>query len=94
MLFGSVYMLNHLPQSWVKNVYSLWAQGVVNRAKLYTTLYINPATATTLGVKPSFIPQLVNTFPPESPTAKITQLTDTFSQLPTVSTAPTIKKKR
>ena len=87
-------MRNTLPQSWVKNVYSLWAQGVVNRVKPYTTLYTNPATATTLGVKPSFIPQLVNTFPPESPTPKIAQLTDTTDQLPTVSTAPTIKKKR
>ena len=86
--------LIHLPKTWVKNVYSLWAQGVVNRVKSYTALYINPTPGLQLGVKPQRIPQLVNTFPPGLPTSKIAQLTDVISRLSTLSTPPTIKKKR
>ena len=87
-------MPNTLPQTWVKNVYSLWVQGVVNRAKKSTTTYQKPETTYQLGAKPQYIPQLVNTFPPESPTGKIIQLTDVIRRLSTLSTAPTIKKKR
>ena len=83
-----------LPQTWVKNVHSLWAQGLVNRANLYTGMYKTLAQDFSVWVQAPSFTQVVDTFPPTLYTANFDQLTDKNYRLSTLSTAPIIKKKR
>ena len=82
-----------LSQTWVKNVYSLWVEGVVNRVNLYTGLSQSPTKASTVRVQPSLIPKFMDSFPLFLYTAFFRQLTDVKLRLSTLSTAPIIKKK-
>ncbi len=83
-----------LPQTWVKNVHSLWAQGVVNRANLYTGMYKTLTQGFSVWVKAPSFTQFIHTFPPRIYTPDFTLITDTSYRLSTLSTTPIIKKKR
>lgn len=83
-----------LSQAWVKNVYSLWGEGVAKCVNLYTGSVQSLLPTIRLRVQPTHYTQVVDTFPPSIYTPKICHLTDKNHYLPTVSTAPTIKKKR
>jgi hypothetical protein len=83
-----------LLSAWVKNVYSLCVEGVVNSGRL-SPIYQLPLTHyPSLGAQPTSFTQVVDTFPPSLYTPKILQLTDTYSHLYTLSTPPTIKKNK
>ena len=95
MQSGSVYMPKRtLPAAWVKNVHSLWAQGVLNRANLHTGMYKTLTQGFNVWVKAPSFTQVVDTFPPILYTPDFTLITDTNYRLSTLSTAPIIKKKR
>ena len=79
-------------QTWVKNVYSLWVEGVVNRANLSTPSEKQRTTATQQRVQPTFSTMFINMYPLYLYTAFFRQLTDTILPLSTLSTAPIIKK--
>lgn len=83
-----------LPQTWVKNVHSLWAQGLVNRANLYTGMYKTLTQGFSVWVKAPSFTQFIHTFPPIIYTPNFTLITDINYRLSTLSTAPIIKKKR
>ena len=86
---------NHLPTlAWVKNVYSLCVEGVVNRAQSYTTLWTKALNHYTVWVQTISYTHSVDSFPPSLYTPKIQQLTDTRSYFSPLSTAPTINKKK
>lgn len=82
------------PQTWVKNVYSLCVEGVVTRAQSYTAYIYTQLEAAALRVKPSLFTSFLNSFTPYVYTPLFTSLPLVNSHLYTVSTAPTIKKKK
>lgn len=81
-------------KTWVKNVYSLCVEGVVNRAQSYTTLWTRAFNPYTLWVQPSSYTHSVDSFPPSLYTSNIRYLTETKDYLSPLSTAPTINKKK
>lgn len=83
-----------LTQAWVKNVHSLWAQGVLNRANLYTGMYKTLTQGFSVWVKAPSFTQFIHIFPPRIYTPDFTLITDTNYRLSTLSTTPIIKKKR
>ena len=78
--------------TWVKNVYSLCVEGVVNSARSYTALLQTTARALYVGAKASVFTHFVDTFPPDYSTANFAYITDATRPFYTVSTAPIIKK--
>ncbi len=86
-------MLNtSLPQTWVKNVYSLWVEGVVNRVNLSTANENQLTSVIQTRVQPTFSTKFINTYPLYLYTAFFRQLTDINLPLSTLSTPPIIKK--
>lgn len=71
-----------LTQAWVKNVHSLWAQGVVNRANLYTGMYKTLTQGFSVWVKAPSFTQFIHTFPPRIYTPDFTLITDTSYRYP------------
>lgn len=82
------------PQAWVKNVYSLCVEGVVNSAQSYTVSTTSTQSPIDIRVQPQVIPLFLNSFTPYSYTAIFTRLHLLFTHLYTVSTAPIIKKNK
>ena len=86
-------MLNvDTPQTWVKNVYSLWVKGMITRVNLYTAPRNQHIHYLYQRVQLAFSTKFMNTFPPYLYTAIFRLLTDTINTLSTLSTAPIIKK--
>ncbi len=95
MPFGSASMHRiSLLTGWVKNVYSLWGEGVAKCVNLYTALYQSLAHPQPTRVQPTVFTQVLDTFPPSLYTPKFGLLPQENPHLYTVSTAPIIKKKR
>lgn len=80
--------------TWVKNVYSLCVEGVVNRAQSYTDTYKSTFTPNLTRVQPTTFTQLVDSFAPFVYTANFRYFNLLNAHLYTVSTAPTIKKNK
>jgi len=79
-------------KTWVKNVYSLCVQGVVNSAKSYTASLPSPMNTQVMGVKPTHFTHFLDNFPPSLYTPKIALLSLETTHLCTLSTVPTINK--
>ena len=80
--------------AWVKNVYSLCVEGVINSANLSTTTHRLPSTNYRLRVQTASFTQTLDSFTPSLYTPKNSYLPDTTHQLYTLSTVPTIKKTK
>ncbi len=96
MPYGSAFMLNFIPQAWVKNVYSLCVEGVVNRAQSCTALHIQATQPIYGSVKPQLLTNYSDSFTPQLYTTISRYLHLLVNQFYTVSTAPIIirtKKK-
>lgn len=85
---------NPLSFAWVKNVYSLCVEGVVNSAQSYTGSLKASLQAIQIGVQPTFSTNTLDSFTPGLYTANFYRLPDTDYYLSTLSTAPTIKKNK
>lgn len=85
---------NTLPQTWVKNVYSLCVEGVVICVRSYTGWVQNLVTIHTVRVQPTIRTQLITTFPLSLYTGENSYITDATTDLSPLSTVPTIKKKK
>jgi len=80
--------------TWVKNVYSLCVEGVVNRAKSYTGGIYQHSNPLTLRVQTLSFTQSLDSFTPSlyTPFFSISYLLT--NHLCTLSTVPTIKKTK
>ena len=83
-----------LSTAWVKNVYSLCVEGVVNRVQSYTAQLQSTICHLRLRVQPTSFTHSLDSFTPALYTANFPNLTDTNTYLYTLSTAPTIKKNK
>ena len=80
--------------AWVKNVYSLCVERVVNGVRSYTTHQQTTINQLPTRAQLPFFTHLIPTLQPTLYTAKNHQLTPTSYHLYTLSTAPTIKKNK
>lgn len=91
-------MLNIQPtplfSTWVKNVYSLCVEGVVNRVNSSTYTYVGPLSPHSLRVQTPVLPNTMTSFTPFLYTAKLPLFNLLYSHLYTLSTVPTIKKNK
>lgn len=85
---------NTIPQAWVKNVYSLCVERVVNRAYSYTAYVYKSANPQNLRVQPSFFTHILDSFTPIVYTPIFASLPQVNTDFCTVSTVPTIKKMK
>ena len=87
-------MPSTLSTAWVKNVYNLGIQYGITRGLLSTPTRGQSLNPQLRAYKPSFIPQLIPDVYPLSSTAIFPPFNLLIHLLSTVSTAPTIKKKK
>jgi hypothetical protein len=80
--------------TWVKNVYSLCVEGVVNRAKSYTGGVYQHSNPLTLRVQTPSFTQSLDRFTPSLYTPFFNFLHLLTAHLYTLSTVPTIKKTK
>ncbi len=80
--------------AWVKNVYSLCVEGVVTSAQSYTGSLQNVLQLTTTRVQPLSFTHTIDSFTPALYTANFLNFNLLNRHLYTLSTAPTIKKKK
>jgi hypothetical protein len=81
-------------QTWVKNVYSLCREGVVTSAQSYTGSLVTTPKATWVRVQPTGYTHTMDSFTPALYTVKFSLFNLLNTYLYTLSTAPTIKKRK
>lgn len=84
----------HLFQTWVKNVYSMCAEGVVNGVNLSPLTNMHLPATSNLGVQPTVFTHTFNSFAPSMYTANFSHFNPLSIHLYTLSTPPTIKKNK
>jgi hypothetical protein len=83
-----------LSSTWVKNVYRLCVEGVVNSVLLSPTTDNHLLPTNLTRVKPSLFTHILSSFTPLFYTPKNVRLSDTYCHLSPLSTAPTINKTK
>lgn len=83
-----------LPQTWVKNVYSLGKLQGITIGQLFTGGYTSLSTPSHIRVKPQLFNHFIDTFTPYLFTQYFKELNLLMGRLYTVSTAPTITKMK
>lgn len=83
-----------LPQTWVKNVYSLCVEGVVKGVQLYTGGHTSTLVATEQRAQPTTFTHILDSFTPALYTVNFRNFNQLITHLYTLSTGPTIKKKK
>jgi hypothetical protein len=82
----------HLLQAWVKNVYSLCVEGVINGAQSYTAQLTSLARSIAMRVQPPIFTHTFNSFTPSMYSVNSSHFNLLSTHLYTLSTPPTIKK--
>lgn len=83
-----------LSTAWVKNVYSLCVEGMVNSAQSYTLCLLSTINYLRARVQPTSFTHTMDSFTPALYTANFPYFNLLSTHLYTLSTAPTIKKKK
>lgn len=77
---------------WVKNVYSMCAQGVFTCVSIFTGARTSPISTHLNRVQTPLLPRFLTSFTPASYTGFFNQFNLLYTQLYPLSTAPTITK--